>query len=218
MRGPGAAHWHGPGRPTPDDRHVVTTDPRVVTTSGDPRRGPVSGAPARPEGVATAEPAFGRRLAAEAFGAFALVFVAAGADTMARVSDGAVSAAARAVAPGLVVLALVYALGDVSGAHFNPAVSLAFAIKGLFPAGWLPAYWSAQGAGAVAAAALLRLLFGAPAAAGVFSPNVPAASALVLETILTLLLVAVVIGTADRARVVGPNAAVAVGTTISCAA
>jgi aquaporin Z len=157
-----------------------------------------------------------RRLVAEGFGTFALVFVAAGGDVMAAVSDGTVGTAARAVAPGLTVAALIYSIGDTSGAHFNPAVTLAFGLKRLVPATWLPAYWMAQLVGAVAAAALLRGLFGSFLDAGVTEPRlIDPAGAVAVEAILTLLLVTVILGTADRYRVVGPNAAVAVGATIA---
>src|SRR5262245_3185174 len=145
-----------------------------------------------------------RRLSAELFGTFALVFVAAGADTMARVTAGAVSDAARAVAPGLMVGALIYAIADASGAHFNPIVSFAFTLKGLFKPSWLPAYWAMQAAGAIVAALLLRALFGDALQAGVSTPHVDAWIAVVLEAVLTTLLVTVILGTADRARIVGP--------------
>lgn len=160
-------------------------------------------------------PLIARRLAAETFGTFALVFVAAGADTFARVSGGEVSVLARAVAPALMVAALIWAIGDVSGAHFNPAVTLAFAAKRLFPGARVVPYWVAQLVGAVVAAGLLRLLFGEASEAGVSAPHVPAATALILEVILTLLLVTVILGTADRSNVVGPDAAMAVGATIA---
>jgi aquaporin Z len=160
-------------------------------------------------------PVWPRRLAAEAFGTFALVFVAVGGDAMAAVSGGEVSMAARAVAPALMVAALIYAIGDVSGAHLNPVVSLAFSLKRLFPAGWLVPYWSAQLVGAVAAALAVRWLFGDAVRAGVTTPHVPSETALVLEAILTLLLVTVILGTADRHRIVGPDAALAVGATIA---
>jgi aquaporin Z len=156
-----------------------------------------------------------RRLAAEAFGTFALVFVAVGGDAMATISGGDVSVAARAVAPALMVAALIYAIGDVSGAHLNPAVSLAFSLKRLFPAGWLVPYWAAQLVGAVGAALLIRWLFGDAVRAGVTTPHVPDGTAVVLEAVLTLLLVAVILGTADRHRIVGPDAAIAVGATIA---
>jgi aquaporin Z len=157
-----------------------------------------------------------RRLTAEAFGTFALVFAAAGGDVMAQVSGDAVGTAARAVAPGLMVGALIYSIGDTSGAHFNPAVTLAFGLKRLVPIVWVPAYWIAQIVGAVVAAALLRGLFGGIIAAGVSKPKlIDPVGAVVLEAVLTLLLVTVILGTADRFRVVGSNAALAVGATIS---
>jgi aquaporin Z len=156
-----------------------------------------------------------RRLSAEGFGTFALVFVAAGADTMAAVSGGQIGVAARAVAPALMVAALIYAVSDESGAHFNPAVSLAFVLRRDFPAAWLAPYWVAQAAGAVIASAVLVVLFGDAAVAGVSTPHVAAETALAIEAILTLLLVTVVLGTADRARIVGPDAALAVGATIA---
>ncbi len=156
-----------------------------------------------------------RRLVAEALGTFALTFVAAGGATMALVSGGDVVPAARAVAPGLLVLALIYALGDTSGAHFNPAVSLAFALRGLLTPRWLGLYWVAQGAGAIGAAIVVRLLFGDAAAAGVDVPHVAALSAVALEAIFSGILVTVVLGTADRYRVVGPDAALAVGSAIA---
>ena len=162
------------------------------------------------------DPDWPRRLTAEAFGTFGLVFAAAGGDVMARVSGGEVGVAAQAVAPALMVAALIYSIGDASGAHFNPAVTLAFALKRLVPAGWLPAYWAAQIAGAVAAAGLLRLLFGGAIESAISRPKlVDAPTAVVLEVVLTLLLVTVILGTADRFRVVGPNAAFAVAATIA---
>lgn len=157
-----------------------------------------------------------RRLIAEAFGTFGLVFAAAGGDVMAQVSHDAVGTAARAVAPALMVAALIYAIGDTSGAHLNPAVSLAFAIKRLVPARWLPPYWAAQIVGALVAAALLRVLFGDAISAGISKPKlVDPGAAVALEAVLTLFLVTVILGTADRFRVVGPNAALAVGGTIA---
>ena len=157
-----------------------------------------------------------RRFGAEVFGTFALVLVAAGADTVARLSQGEVTVAARAVAPALMVSALIYAFGDVSGAHLNPVVTLAFAVKRLVPLRMVAGYWVAQLTGAVIAAATLRALFGAVSDAGVSHPKlVDAPTAVAVEMLLTLLLVSIVLGTADRARVVGPEAALAVGATIA---
>lgn len=163
----------------------------------------------------TVDAAWPRRLAAETFGTFALVFVAVGGDAMAVVSGGLVSVAARAVAPGLMVAALIYAIGDASGAHLNPVVSLAFSLKRLFPVRWLLPYWASQLAGAIAAALAVGWLFGDAVRAGVSTPHVADGTAVALETVLTLLLLTVILGTADRYRVVGPDAALAVGATIA---
>ena len=157
----------------------------------------------------------GRRLAAEVIGTMALVFVAVGADAAAAVTGGAVGTAARAIAPAMMVAALIYAIGDVSGAHFNPVVTTAFAMKRLFPSRLVPAYWLAQLVGAVAGALVVRLLLGSAVEAGVSTPRVSLSSAVGFETVLTLLLVTVILGTADRARIVGADAALAVGATIA---
>ena len=158
---------------------------------------------------------FAVRLGAEAIGTFALTFVAAGGDVTANLSAGDVTPVARALAPGLLVMALIYAIGDRSGAHFNPAVTLAFALRRVFPPGWVPGYWLAQVAGAALAAGLLRLLFPDSAAAGVSQPNIAPETALVLEIVLTAILVTVILGTADRYQLMGPSAAIAVGATIA---
>jgi len=157
----------------------------------------------------------GRRVIAEAFGTTALVFVAVGADAAAVVTGGEVGLAARAVAPALLVAAMIYAIGDVSGAHFNPVVTGAFAVKRLFPVNLVPLYWMAQAVGGIAGALLVRGLLGNAVEAGVSTPHIPSASALAFEVVLTTLLVTVILGTADRHRIVGTEAALAVGATIA---
>lgn len=155
------------------------------------------------------------RLSAEAIGTFALTFVAAGGDVAANLTGGDVTPMARALAPGLLVMALIYAIGDRSGAHFNPAVTLGFALRRVFPVGWVAGYWVAQLVGATLAAGLLRFLFGDVAEAGISAPNIEPATALALEIIFSAILVTVILGTADRYRLIGPNAAIAVGATIA---
>ena len=103
----------------------------------------------------------------------------------------------------------------MSGAHFNPVVSLAFAFKRLVPVTWLVPYWVAQLAGSILACLLVRALFGDAVRAGVSTPHVPDGTAVAIEAVLTWLLVVVILGTADRHRIVGPNAALAVGATIA---
>ena len=122
-----------------------------------------------------------RRLLAEAAGAFALTLVAAGAEVIAAVSGAEVGHAARVTAPGLLVLALIYAPGDVSGVYLNPAVTLAFALRGDFPWARVPAYWLAQLVGAVGAAAFLALTFGRVAHLGATLPRLGAPASLAME-------------------------------------
>lgn len=155
-----------------------------------------------------------RRVSAEFVGTFALVLVAAGAEVVANRSAGEVDRVARAMAPGMLVGAMIYAIGDVSGAHFNPLVSLAFTIQGLFPPKWLPAYWLGQIGGAVAAATTLQVLLG-DASASVPRAALDAGPAMAIEGLLTFILLTVILGTADRYAVVGPDAALAVGATIA---
>src|ERR1700680_1111623 len=97
-----------------------------------------------------------RRIFAEIWGTFLLVVVAAGGEVFASRSGGAVTPGMRAVAPGLMVMAIIYFMGAVSGAHLNPAVTLAFAVRRNFPWRRVPGYIGAQFAGGIAAAFFLR--------------------------------------------------------------
>ena len=156
-----------------------------------------------------------RCLLAELFGTFALTFVAAGAEVIAVVSQGQVDHISRMVAPGLLVMAMIYALGDVSGAHFNPAVSLAFTLRRDFPWRKLPLYWITQLAGASLAAWLLKALFGPVKDLGANHPQYGVLPALVIEIVTSTFLITVILGTSSRYQIVGPNAALAVGATIA---
>ena len=161
-----------------------------------------------------------RRLLAEALGTFLLTLVSAGPKTISAATGHAISQPAADVAPGLLVMTMIYTIGDVSGAHLNPVITLAFAVRDDFPWKRTPGYWASQFAGAIAAALLLRLLFGnvghlgATLPASGLSPVVP----LVMEIVLTCLLTTVILGTAHDTRLVGHNAALAVGGTIALAA
>ena len=136
-----------------------------------------------------------RRLLAELLGTFALILVAAGGDVIATISGGAVSPAARAVAPALLVMAMIYTLGSKSGAHFNPAVTLAFTLRRDFPWSRVQGYWGAQMVGVVFAAFLLRLLFGLAGHLGATLPHYGTIEAIVMEVLLTFLLITVILGT-----------------------
>jgi aquaporin Z len=116
-------------------------------------------------------------------------------------------------------MALIYTLGAISGAHFNPAVTFAFAMRRDFPWRHVPGFWLAQLGGALLAAAFLRALFGLAGHLGITEPaaQLGAMPALWMEVVLTLLLILVILGTAQEHRVTGPNAALAVGATIALA-
>ncbi len=188
----------------------------MVTRPATLERPPASNAPRTQSKPDEQKPAARLRpYFAELLGTFALTLAAAGGEVIAHVSGGEVSHAARAVAPGLVVLALIYAIGDASGAHFNPAVTFAFAARGDFPWTRVPGYWASQMAGALLAAALLRSLFGDVADLGASRPQHGMEASFVMEVVLTALLITVILGTATRYSLVGPNAALAVGGTIA---
>jgi aquaporin Z len=160
-------------------------------------------------------PRLAQCLLAEALGTFVLTFVAAGAVMAGALSHGEVDHVAKTVAPGLVVAALVYAFGDVSGAHFNPAVTVAFALRGDFVWNRVPAYWLTQLGGALGAAAMLRWLLGPVASVGSSRTELSDLKTLVLEAVLTAILVTVILNTASRYSLIGTDAAIAVGATIA---
>jgi aquaporin Z len=155
----------------------------------------------------------GRRLFAESFGTFLLVMVAAGGAVVNALYPGQVPLDARVVAPGLVVMAIIYFMGMVSGAHLNPAVTIAFAARGDFPWRRVPGYVLAQLVGACLAALFLRAMFGDLAHLGATLPGASMVlwRAAVMEAVLTTGLVSVILGTASGARNVGANGAIAVG-------
>jgi aquaporin Z len=162
----------------------------------------------------------GRRLFSELLGTFFLVLAAAGGGVVnARFGGHVIPAAAQVVAPALMVTAIILFMGTVSGAHLNPAVSLAFALRGDFPWRRVPMYVLAQLAGAVLAPLLLRALFGRYGHAGLTLPGAGISDpvAMVWELVLTTGLVSVILGTASGAQQVGSLAALGVGSFIALA-
>jgi aquaporin Z len=145
-------------------------------------------------------------------GTFMLVLVAAGATVVNAQSHGLVPLDAQVVAPGLMVMAVIYFMGTISGAHLNPAVTVGFALRGNFPWRRVPGYVGAQIVGSILAAGLLRLTFGNIGHLGATmpGPGISAWTATLIEAVLTAGLVSVVLGTASGARNIGTNAALAV--------
>jgi aquaporin Z len=161
-----------------------------------------------------------RRVFAELLGTFLLVLVAAGGGLVnARFGGHAVGTAAQAVAPALMVMAVILFMGAVSGAHLNPAVSIAFALRGDFPWRRVPMYLAAQFAGAAAAPLVLRAVVGAHGTAGLTLPGagISPVTALLWEALLTAGLASVILGTASGAQQLGPVAAIGVGSYIALA-
>jgi aquaporin Z len=160
------------------------------------------------------------RIIIEFAGTFLLVIVAAGAGVINHYVGGSpspVSRAAAVVAPGLLVMALIYAWGPLSGLHINPAVTFAFTARGVFPQSWVLPYWIAQFAGAILAALVLQGMYGDVAAGGNYPIVKPGGDwrSLVMEILLTAILVSVILHTATGARSIGHNAALAVGGTVA---
>jgi aquaporin Z len=160
-----------------------------------------------------------RRLFAEIWGTFLLVLVAAGGGVVSARSGGAVTLSMIVVAPGLMVMAIIYFMGTVSGAHLNPAVTLAFAVRRNFPWRRVPGYVLAQIIGGIAATLFLRAMFGLVGALGATVPGsgVGSGTALAMEVVLTAGLVNTILGTASGARNIGANGAIAVGGYIALA-
>lgn len=151
-----------------------------------------------------------KRAVAEFIGTFMLVFVAAAPSVISATSHVQIGRSASVIAPGLVVMAIIYTFGDVSGAHLNPVVTFAFALRKDFPWAHLFNYWVAQFLGAIAAVEVLRMLFGPVGHLGATIPHGITAS-LIMEFLLSFFLMTIIFGTAAGHKLVGHNSAIAVG-------
>jgi len=156
-----------------------------------------------------------RPLACEALGTFALVLAGTGAIVVDEVSGGAIGHVGVSLVFGLVVLALVNALGDASGAHLNPAVSIAFAASGRFSWGRVPAYAAAQIVGGIAASLVLRLLFPLDSTLGATIPSGSAQQSFILEVLLAWFLMLVILAVSDGAKERGPVAGITIGAVVA---
>lgn len=155
-----------------------------------------------------------RRCLAEGIGTFALVFAGTGAIVINDVAGGHVTHVGIALTFGLVVMAMIYAVGDVSGAHINPAVTCGFWVARRLPGREVAPYVLSQCAGALTASALLRLLFWEHPSLGTTLPAGPTLQAFVLETILAFLLMFVILNVAVGSKEKGIMAGAAVGATV----
>lgn len=159
-----------------------------------------------------------QKVGAEVIGTFALVFAGCGAIMVEHLSSGAIGHAGVGATFGLVIMVMIYAVGHISGAHFNPAVTVAFACMGRFPWRQVPAYVLGQTGAALAAAALLYAVLGPVADLGATAPSGSVVQSLVFEVVLTFFLMFVITSVATDARAVGHMAGWAIGGTVALAA
>lgn len=156
-----------------------------------------------------------KAMLAEMLGTFALVLAGTGAVVSDAASNGAVGHVGVSLTFGLVIMVMIYATGHISGAHFNPAVTLAFALTRHFPARQVLPYWVAQVWGAVMGSLAVRFLIGSAGGLGVTHPSNGAIAAMILEGILTYILMFVIMAVATDTQAVGQAAAIAIGGTIA---
>lgn len=156
-----------------------------------------------------------KKCRAELFGTFALVFAGTGAVVIDQTTGGAVSHVGIALTFGLAVLAMIYSVGDISGAHLNPAVTLGFWAARRMPGRSVPGYLASQCAGALLASGLLRVMFPANATLGATQPAGPVMQSFALEVVLTALLMFVILNVSTGAKEKGLTAGIAVGAVIA---
>jgi len=156
-----------------------------------------------------------RKLAAECFGTFSLIFAGTGAIVINDVSGGAITHAGIALTFGLIVLAMIFTVGDVSGAHLNPAVTVSLAVAGRFERRLVIPYCLSQLAGAFAASFVLKILFPQHPTLGATLPAGSVLQSFVLETILTLILMVVIFSLFSGSVEKRAIAAIAIGAVIA---
>ena len=152
-----------------------------------------------------------KRYISELIGTFALIFCGTGAMTINEVTGGDVTHVGIAITWGFIVIAMIYAFGDISGAHFNPAVSIAFAVAKKFPWKEVPKYIIAQVLGALLASLLLLFLFPTSEFYGATIPTIDPMRAFVLEIVLTFILMLTIINVSTGSKEVGVVAGIAIG-------
>lgn len=155
-----------------------------------------------------------RKALAEAIGTFAIVFFGCGSLMIAERFPGSIPAVVVPIIFGLVVSAMIYALGHISGAHFNPAVTAGFAVGRHFPLNQVLIYWIAQFLGAITAIGLLSIILPSGNLYGATIPSIPTIQAIAWEAVLTFFLMFVIIAVATDTRAVGIMAGAAIGAAV----
>ncbi|MFZ1218577.1 MAG: aquaporin [Chthoniobacterales bacterium] len=161
------------------------------------------------------EPGLFKKSFAEAIGAFALVFAGTGSIVVNETSHGAITHVGVALTFGLIVLVMIYTLGDISGAHLNPAVTISFWLSRRLPGREVLPYVASQCAGALAASGFMRLLFPDNRLLGATLPAGSELQSLILETLLTAMLMFVILGVSTGAREKGITAGIVIGAVIA---
>ena len=154
------------------------------------------------------------RLTAEFIGTFGIVFAGTGAIVINQETHGTITHLGIAITFGLIVLSMIYTFGDVSGAHFNPAVTVAFATARRFDWPRVPAYLGAQFTGALAASGLIWALFPTNSLLGTTLPSGSALQSFLLEVVLTFFLMLVILQVSSGAKEKGITAGIAIGATV----
>jgi aquaporin NIP len=156
-----------------------------------------------------------KKLICEAFGTFCLVFAGTGAIVVNNITHGAVTHVGISLTFGLIVMAMIYSIGEISGAHINPAVTLAFAFIRRFPLKHLVPYICAQLTGAIAASVIVRFLFPGDSTLGRTMPSGSAAQSFILEIVLSLVLMFVILMVSTGAKEKSVIAGIAVGSIVA---
>jgi aquaporin NIP len=155
-----------------------------------------------------------KKYVSEFIGTFSMVFCGTGAMTINEVTGGQIGHVGIAITWGLIVMAMIYALGEISGAHFNPAVTISFAYAKKFPWKEVPKYISAQVLGALLASGILLILFPASEYLGATIPTVAIWRAFILEFLLTYFLMLVIITVSTGSKEIGVVAGMAIGSVV----
>ncbi len=156
-----------------------------------------------------------RNYLAELIGTFAIVFCGTGAVVIDQQTGGSVTHVGIAITFGLIVMSMIYSMGNISGAHFNPAVSIAFTAAGRFPVKRLPGYVASQLAGALLASVVLKVLFPANEFLGATLPSGTDMQSFILELILTFFLMLVIMNVAHGSKEQGMFAGLAIGSVVT---